>query len=285
MLKHKEKSNVKVCAVIVTYNRKEVLKKCLKALLNQTVSPNEIIVIDGPSTDGTMQLMREKFSEITYVRLDEDVGGAGGFYEGMKLAYSKGYDWIWVMDDDAIPEKDALEKLLSAVDNDQNSIARPALVDAPGFAPWFAGGIFSRTTIKRIGLPLKELFIYCDDTEYLIRAEKAGMQIINVSDAKINHRDWFLRGHLSKKIFLRKTITGPIYPKGRKYYYIQRNQLYVFTLHRNWKVLLSLLTKGSAVSLVKYLLLGDPEKALAVIKGTIDYFLHKTGKSPWAHKH
>jgi rhamnopyranosyl-N-acetylglucosaminyl-diphospho-decaprenol beta-1,3/1,4-galactofuranosyltransferase len=252
MRKQKEKSSVKVCAVIVTYNRKEMLQKCLKALLNQTVSPDEIIIIDGPSTDGTTQLIREKFPEITYVRLDEDVGGAGGFYEGMKLAYNKGCDWIWVMDDDVVPERDVLEKLLLAVGNDQNLIARPALIDAPGFAPWFAGGIFSRTTIKRIGLPIRELFIYGDDVEYIIRAEKAGVKIIDVKNARVNHKDWRLRGRLSKKI-LHKTITGSIYPKGRKYYYIQRNQLYVNTLHRNWRALFILLTKGSASSLVKYL--------------------------------
>jgi rhamnopyranosyl-N-acetylglucosaminyl-diphospho-decaprenol beta-1,3/1,4-galactofuranosyltransferase len=170
MQNQKGKPRVKVCAVIVTYNRKEMLQKCLKALQNQIIPLDEIIVIDGPSTDGTTQLMKEKFPEITYIRLDEDVGGSGGFYEGMKLAYNKGYDWIWVMDDDATPENDTLEKLLSAVDGDQNLIARPAVVDAPHFAPWFAGGIFSYATIKRIGLPLRELFIYFDDAEYVMRA-------------------------------------------------------------------------------------------------------------------
>ncbi|MEM3695962.1 MAG: glycosyltransferase family 2 protein [Candidatus Bathyarchaeia archaeon] len=278
-----KKSGVNVCAVVVTFNRKEVLQKCLKALQNQTIPPDEVIVIDGPSTDGTTQLMKEKFPEVTYIRLNEDVGGAGGFYEGMKLAYKKGYDWIWTMDDDAIPERDALEKLLAVVNGDQNLIARPAVIDAHHFAPWFAGGIFSRATIKRIGLPLKELFIYFDDAEYVMRAQKAGIKTVDVKNAKMNHKDWLLRGCVSKKI-LHKTIKRPKYPKGRKYYYIQRNNLYVHTIHREWKVLFRLLTINLASNLIKYLLLGDKEKALAIIKGTIDYFRRKTGKSLWAHK-
>jgi rhamnopyranosyl-N-acetylglucosaminyl-diphospho-decaprenol beta-1,3/1,4-galactofuranosyltransferase len=277
------KLSVKVCAVIATYNRKEMLQKCLKALQNQTIPLDEIIVIDGPSTDGTMQLIKEKFPEITYTRLNEDVGGAGEFYEGMKLAYNKGYDWILVMDDDAIPENDMLEKLLSAVNGNQNLIARPAIVDVPNFTPWFAGGIFSRSTIRRIGLPLRELFIYWDDVEYVIRAKKAGVKTVDVKNARINHRDWLLRGYLSKK-FLHKIITKTIYPKGRKYYYIQRNGLYVYTIHRKWIGLFRLLTIDLASNLIQYLLLGEKERVLSILKGTIDYFMRKTGKCSWAHK-
>jgi rhamnopyranosyl-N-acetylglucosaminyl-diphospho-decaprenol beta-1,3/1,4-galactofuranosyltransferase len=284
MQKQKRTLGSRVCAVVVTYNRKEALRKCLAALLTQTIHLDEVIVIDGPSTDGTMQLVREEFPEITYIRLREDIGGAGGFYEGMKLAYKKGYDWIWVMDDDAVPEHDALEELLSVVNGDQNLIARPALVDVPRFAPWFAGGIFSRATIKRIGLPLRELFIYFDDVEYLMRAQRAGIKTVDARKARIDHKDWLLRGYLSKRI-LQKTITGRIYPKGRKYYYIRRNELYMNTIHKNWKVLFRLLTINLVLQFNKYLILGDQEKALSVLKGTIDYFLRKTGKSSWAHRH
>jgi hypothetical protein len=56
------------------------------------------------------------------------------------------------------------------------------------------------------------------------------------------------------------------------------------TIHREWKVLFRLLTINLASNLMKYLLLGDKEKVLSIFKGTIDYFLRKTGKSSWAHK-
>lgn len=104
----------KVAAVVVTYNRKALLRECLNALLAQTRPLDEIIVVDNASTDGTDRLIKEEFlqfSQVTYLRLPENIGGAGGFHEGMKLAYEKGYDWIWVMDDDVIPFKDALELL------------------------------------------------------------------------------------------------------------------------------------------------------------------------------
>lgn len=88
--------DVKVAAVVVTYNRKELLRECLNALLNQTRPLDEIIVIDNASTDGTQEMIAKEFPYITYVLMSENIGGAGGFHEGMKLAYEKGYDWIWV---------------------------------------------------------------------------------------------------------------------------------------------------------------------------------------------
>lgn len=103
-----------IAAVVVTYNRRNLLQECLQALLSQTRPPDEIIVIDNASTDGTDQMFPQEFPQVTYVRLKENIGGAGGFHEGMKLAYEKGHDWIWVMDDDAIPMHDALQSLISA---------------------------------------------------------------------------------------------------------------------------------------------------------------------------
>ncbi|MGN0248326.1 MAG: glycosyltransferase, partial [Lachnospiraceae bacterium] len=110
-----------VYAVIVTYNRKKMLTKCLDAVLNQTRLVNTIIIIDNNSTDQTEDYLRQngylKKEQIQYVKLAENIGGAGGFYEGMKLARENAADWIWIMDDDVIPDKTCLEELLKAKDS------------------------------------------------------------------------------------------------------------------------------------------------------------------------
>jgi len=116
-----------VAAVVVTYNRKDLLRGCLRALLAQTRPLDEIIVIDNASTDGTDQMISKEFPQVTYVRLPENTGGAGGFSEGMKIAYTKGYDWIWVMDDDVSAENNCLERLLS-YGNRQALILQPVRV-------------------------------------------------------------------------------------------------------------------------------------------------------------
>lgn len=109
--------NPTVAVIIVTFNRKDLLIQCLDAILTQTKLPNQIIIIDNASTDGTQAVLQEKNyldnPLITYVPLLENTGGAGGFYTGMKAGYEAGYDWLWLMDDDGYPDKNCLENLLN----------------------------------------------------------------------------------------------------------------------------------------------------------------------------
>src|SRR3954447_15177950 len=104
----------RVCAVVVTYNRVELLRECLTALEAQTRPLDRILVIDNKSTDGTAEMVRSEHPGVELVELPENRGGAGGFYEGTRRAYDDGYDWLWLMDDDTIPNATALEKLLDA---------------------------------------------------------------------------------------------------------------------------------------------------------------------------
>lgn len=120
-----DKESNTVCAVIVTYNRKELLLECLDSMLKQSYPVRAIYLIDNASTDGTFELLKEKgyldgfagqHKEVPlhYVKLPANTGGAGGFYEGIKRAHAKGYRWLWLMDDDTIPGNDALCQLITA---------------------------------------------------------------------------------------------------------------------------------------------------------------------------
>jgi GT2 family glycosyltransferase len=100
-----------VWAVVVTYNRRALLEQCLDALRAQTRPPDRILVVDNASTDGTAEWVRGQ-DDVVALLLDENVGGAGGFHAGMRLAHAGGADWLWLMDDDTIPRPDALERLL-----------------------------------------------------------------------------------------------------------------------------------------------------------------------------
>ena len=108
----------KVTAVVVTYNRKELLKECISSILNQTVSVQKIIIINNASTDGTEKLFEsngEFYNKmIECVNMESNTGGSGGFYEGMSRVLNENTDWAWIMDDDTIPNYDCLEKLLIA---------------------------------------------------------------------------------------------------------------------------------------------------------------------------
>src|SRR5947209_6364655 len=106
----------RVCAVVVTFNRKALLPNCLNSLLSQTRLPDAIVVIDNASTDGTRDLLDKDFPNLERVNLPRNTGGAGGFKAGMHWALTRDFDWIWVMDDDIEMKPDCLENMLSFQD-------------------------------------------------------------------------------------------------------------------------------------------------------------------------
>jgi rhamnopyranosyl-N-acetylglucosaminyl-diphospho-decaprenol beta-1,3/1,4-galactofuranosyltransferase len=198
--------NVLSAVIIVTFNRKFLLIDCLNAIANQTRLPNKIILIDNASTDGTQNLLYEQGyldkDKIDYTRLDKNLGGAGGFHTGMKLAYDQGYEWIWVMDDDTIPTSSALEALL-AVAESPRGLTQPVILaskvlwtddslhpmNRPRFfvdrveqfleaatkgllllrSSSFVSLMIHRDAIEKYGLPLKHYFIWNDDAEFTAR--------------------------------------------------------------------------------------------------------------------
>jgi rhamnopyranosyl-N-acetylglucosaminyl-diphospho-decaprenol beta-1,3/1,4-galactofuranosyltransferase len=129
----------RVAAVIVTYNRKDLLARCLEAVGDQTLPCDHVFVIDNASTDGTSELLAEKSSSVDsleHVRLPTNTGSAGGFHEGLKRAHQAGYDWIWMMDDDGRPAPDCLGRLLSC--RGRLDLIGPAVVrpDDPSRLTW-----------------------------------------------------------------------------------------------------------------------------------------------------
>lgn len=282
----------KICAVVVTYNRKELLGECLTALLNQTRPQDEIIVIDNASADGTDQFLREKFPNITHIRLPENIGGAGGWHEGMKLAYEKGYDWIWLMDDDAIPLNDALQKLLTAMEQlpaDKIGALLSNVVwsrEEVDHAIWkgnfevdvgvFPGWLASRKAIERVGLCRKDFFIYWEDTEYSQRLRNNGFNLYRVSSSYVIHKDWAAQPKKSINILLRR-VSKPIYPNWKSYY-LFRNQILMYkSQRRNYKLLTTLLMQIPTEIVIR-LLMKDTGKIKFILKATIDGLFNRTGK-------
>ena len=155
----------KICAVVVTYNRKMVLKRCIDALLGQTRPVDLIFVVDNASTDGTEQMLRREYarsSRVKYVNLGENLGGSGGFHHGVQYALRADFDWMWLMDDDCLPAENCLEILLENID-DKNQIYSPAVLsleDRRTFLWGIKGKVGSGNHEVRSSACLRKTFLF-----------------------------------------------------------------------------------------------------------------------------
>lgn len=209
----------KICAVVVTYNRKELLLRNIKATLSQTVSV-DILIFDNHSTDGTELYLRENgvldLDNVHYFYNSVNSGGAGGFCEGMKKAVQMGAELIWLMDDDGYCyNADTLNALVSAIPDDSADFILNATVvcnddldltfgfigidsyselkqsakgnNYDGYINPFNGTLISKGCVERIGFPHGEFFIYGDEHEYMLRALKNNILVRTVVDALYFH--------------------------------------------------------------------------------------------------
>ena len=243
-----------VAAIVVTFNRLELLKKVVNGLKNQTRKIDQIIVVNNNSTDGTLEWLNLQEDMITITQ--ENTGSSGGQFTGAKTAFEMGFEWIWQMDDDVVADFDCLENLLLNSRSDlicvplritindnifyadikKINITNPIktirkrtttrendfkneIIPVEGFT--FEGPIFHRSILEKIGFAEKKFFIYADDTEYSIRALKQKFKAIIVKNAVMRRQLPFPENEF---IFSWKT------------YYMIRNLIAIDVLHGNFIV-------------------------------------------------
>ena len=101
----------RVVAVVVTWNRRELLAEAVAALRAQSHPLAAIVVVDNASTDGTDVALASE-TGLDVVRLEQNTGGAGGFAVGIEQALTHDPDLVWLLDDDTIPTPDAARELV-----------------------------------------------------------------------------------------------------------------------------------------------------------------------------
>jgi GT2 family glycosyltransferase len=287
----------KIFAVVLTYNRKDLLKRCLEAIYAQTRRCDGVIVVDNASGDGTEQMLLESgYPDLDIHVLSRNIGASGGFSAGFRLAYQSGADMVWMMDDDVIAEPDALERLLEA-DRvlEENAIDRsfllstaytesglitnsPSLDVRPnriryenwpltlrhGIAPIRRGTFVSilvpRATLEDYGLPIASMFIWGEDTEYTLRVTQKAPGFL-VGNSRVMH----LRQE-NGSIDI-KTETNHARLKYHRHYV--RNEVYV--ARKYYRQRRALLTVIHQLRLTWQLVMrGELNKARIVMQGLLE---------------
>jgi rhamnopyranosyl-N-acetylglucosaminyl-diphospho-decaprenol beta-1,3/1,4-galactofuranosyltransferase len=201
-----------ICALILTHNRLALLKECIAALRRQTLQPDGIVVVNNDSTDGTQEWLQTQM-DVRQVLLSTNTGSAGGFHAGIRDAYEHGFDWVWCMDDDTIPEPTALERLTVGapfeaastgficslgyrLDGSVCTYAKQlqktgATIVSLHYATWLSI-LIRREAIRAVGLPRREFFMDYEDIDYTARIVAAGFNGYCKRDSIVLHKT--LRG-------------------------------------------------------------------------------------------
>lgn len=239
----------KTAAIVVTYNRKELLLQNIEALLKQTVRNQlGIVIIDNASTDGTFEAIKRYVDtgEIIYINTGSNLGGAGGFQYGIRYATEHDYEFVWVMDDDCIPRENTLEKFYEAdqiLKGDYGflsskvlwkdlsicsmNIQRKTLTKniskfdqkiLPIVMASFVSLFIKISVVKKVGLPIKEFFIWTDDWEYTRRISRTYPCYV-VTDSIVIHKSTSNIG---------ANIYSDSYDRLSRYKYLYRNDVYLY---------------------------------------------------------
>lgn len=245
----------KVAAIVVTYNRKDLLLGCIESIKNQSLAPDLIIIVDNASTDGTLQFLNQQRvadgENIKILELNENVGGAGGFCVGISTAMDLGFDWVWLMDDDGYAEIGCLEKLLHGAIEENLAAISPLVVEIekkkssafpfayrglnfnlekirslsfiPREAHLFNGFLASREVFLKIGLPRREFFIRGDEVEFCYRMLKNSIRFGTYTSAIFYHPS-----DAGERFRLLHGLMGARYASSDfKNYYLYRNKAFI----------------------------------------------------------
>lgn len=249
----------KILVSVVTYNRKGLLKENIEALLKQTYNNFDIFVIDNNSIDGTREILESysiKEEKLNFITLSENIGGAGGFNYAVKFAIEKGYDYVWLMDDDTIPEPYALESLVNKknylnsnfsylasvvkwIDGDWCKMNRPkqknlyennvsnlqhGLMEI--ISTSFVACFVNLNKSKEYGLPIKDFFIYGDDVEYTERISKHNPAFLDLNSCVIHK----MKQNLNDTHIEDKNRIPRLYYSYRNTFYIEKKRGFYRTI-------------------------------------------------------
>ena len=193
---------VRVVAVVVAWNRQDLLARTLDGLAGQERSPDGVVVVDNASSDdsGAVAAAHPVVTEV--VTLPRNTGGAGGFAAGLARALEQhDADLVWLMDDDTVPTPGALETLLEARSSYPGEVAlvasradwhdgreHPMNTPRPRFGvsraarraadriaarpvrtASFVSVLLDADAVRSVGLPLADYFLWNDDFEFTAR--------------------------------------------------------------------------------------------------------------------
>ncbi len=225
-----------VTVIILNWNRKPLLKRCIDSLCAQTYRNLEILLVDNGSEDGSPEYVRENFPDVKLVVNSENLGFCGGNNVGIRHAQG---DYIALMNNDAVMRPDCVEEMVKSIEKSGNVGAvatkilledKPTHLDAAGIGICLDGlsigrgrmeeaslyneeaevffvsdcvSLYRREMIEDIGMYDDDFFAYAEETDLGWRARLKGWKTLYNPKAVATHSHSSTLGAYSPfKVFL-----------------------------------------------------------------------------------
>ncbi|HEY8293898.1 MAG TPA: glycosyltransferase [Micrococcaceae bacterium] len=243
-------SPARVVAVLVSYNRRDLLEKALDSLCRASRLPDALVVVDNASTDGAREYLEDLSLPLPFdlVKLESNTGGAGGFAVGMAqaLAYHQP-DIVWIMDDDTEPQPQTLEAAVEVWESfpawdrpafvasqvlwsdgrnhpmntmrarfggSAADVQRAGQVNArPIRSASFVSLFIDAGALRDVGLPVVDYFLWNDDFEFTGRLARHRLALLSEGSQVLHHT----------KVFDSNTVDI-----GERFYFEVRNKLWCY---------------------------------------------------------
>ncbi|MFA6383564.1 MAG: glycosyltransferase family 2 protein [Parcubacteria group bacterium] len=246
------KDSPKIFIIILNYNGREVVKRCLASVFKLDYPNFEVVVVDNNSQDGSLEAAKINFSKAIFIKNEANMGFSAGNNVGIRFALERMADYVLLLNNDTEVEKDFLKRLVAAAEADKKvGIASPVIFDGLSRQIWFSGGkinwlrmkalnqkeastvdcyetgfitgcamLIKAAVFKEIGLLDEDYFLYWEDADFSWRAKRAGFKNIVVAGSWVYH---FEKSEQEKKnkiywlvvsglIFFKKNTPGLLIP-------------------------------------------------------------------------
>jgi GT2 family glycosyltransferase len=288
-----------VISIVLNWNGLQNTEACLRSLRDQTYPRVDVLVIDNGSTDRSgAQLATHQPTWWQLLRLPVNRGFAGGMNAGLRIARERGFNYVWLVNNDAFPEPDCLERLIGVMESETHlGMATPRLLDPSGQEQhagarlcwsngdntpllscdltkrtekgiWLTGTalLLRASALASVGLFDSRFFAYWEDVDLSVRITNSGYDLRAVPEANCVHLGSASTGGVASPLVCYLSVRNALYFL-RKHLSLRRVGAAWLGFASNW------LERSALMSLR-----GQRTHAIAVIRGMFAALLGETGK-------
>ena len=292
-----------VISVILNTNRRDDTLACLESIAAQSYPEHQVLVLDNASSDGSVEAIRERFSDVEILQLQENRGYAGNNNLGIQVALERGADWVFVLNEDTILDPDCIAALVGAGTQDSSigivgplvyHYDEPTVIQSAGgvldymweahhigqnepdrqqysisrYVDWISGCaiLARREVIGQLGMLDERFFYYWEETEWCLRTKRAGWKILHAPQAKLWHNG----------------VQRDYRPKPSVAYYNTRNKLLMMKKHRAPLIVWAMTIKRQMQTALSYSIRpkwrDKREHRDALLRGARDFLWQRWGR-------